>query len=137
LQPAFSHYYLNLGEISSNTYIKRYASVFCHTNPWIMAAEASLGHGDQAHDYYLRINPSARESIMRSTAANPMPCQTIAGKDAPTSVRPRTRGCVHGRLEFRRHHSVILVFVRRWMAANIAGIPTAWKGFEAQRKYRG
>jgi len=28
-----------------------------------MIAETILGHGDQAHDYYTRINPSAREAI--------------------------------------------------------------------------
>jgi len=40
--PAYSHYYLNLGEIS--TYPQGYkenGSVFCHTNPWIMVAETN------------------------------------------------------------------------------------------------
>ncbi len=63
-QPAYSQYYLHLGEISSYPPgYKENASVFCHTNPWIMIAEAKLGDGDAAHDYYLRINPSRREEI--------------------------------------------------------------------------
>ena len=63
-QPAYSQYYLHLGEISSYPPgYKENAGIFCHTNPWIMIAEAMLGHGDQAHDYYTRINPSAREAI--------------------------------------------------------------------------
>ncbi|TFG68323.1 MAG: glycosyl transferase, partial [Anaerolineales bacterium] len=58
-QPAFSKYYLPLGEIGSYPPgFKENASVFCHTNPWIMIAETLVGHGDQAMDYYLRINPS-------------------------------------------------------------------------------
>ena len=61
-QPAFSQYYLHLGEISSYPPgYKENAGIFCHTNPWIMIAEAIIGNGDMAHDYYLRINPSARE----------------------------------------------------------------------------
>ena len=64
LQPAFSKYYIQMGEIS--TYppgYKENAGIFCHTNPWIMIAEAKVGRGDKAYDYYLRINPSAREAI--------------------------------------------------------------------------
>ncbi|PIZ26105.1 MAG: glycosyl transferase, partial [Chloroflexi bacterium CG_4_10_14_0_8_um_filter_57_5] len=58
-QPAYSRYYLHLGEISSYPPgYKENAGVFCHTNPWIMIAEAKVGRGDRAHDYYLRINPS-------------------------------------------------------------------------------
>ena len=52
-QPAFSHYYLNLGEISSYPPgYKENAGIFCHTNPWIMIAEAMVGRSDRAHDYY-------------------------------------------------------------------------------------
>ena len=43
-QPAYTRYYLNLGEIS--TYppgYKENAGIFCHTNPWIMIAEAMAG----------------------------------------------------------------------------------------------
>src|ERR1035437_7159962 len=63
-QPAYSQYYLNLGEISSYPPgYKENAGIFCHNNPWVIIAETMLGHGDKAHDYYLRINPSAREVI--------------------------------------------------------------------------
>ncbi len=86
LQPAFTRYHLELGEIS--TYppgYKENASVFCHTNPWIMIAEAKVGRGSQALDYYLRINPSAREEISDLHRCEPyVYAQTIAGKDAPS-----------------------------------------------------
>jgi cellobiose phosphorylase len=85
-QPAFSHYYLHLGEIS--TYppgYKENAGIFCHNNPWIMIAEAMIGRGDIAHDYYLRINPSAREEIGDVHRCEPyVYAQMIAGRDAPT-----------------------------------------------------
>ena len=63
VQPAYTSYHLELGEISSYPPgYKENGSVFCHTNPWIMIAETRVGSGDRAFDYYLRINPSARES---------------------------------------------------------------------------
>ena len=49
-QPAYSRYYVHLGEISSYPPgYKENAGIFCHTNPWIMIGEAMVGHGDQAH----------------------------------------------------------------------------------------
>ena len=85
-QPAFSRYYLHLGEISSYPPgYKENAGIFCHTNPWIMIAEAIMGRGDRAHDYYTRINPSAREPISELHRCEPyVYAQMIAGRDAPT-----------------------------------------------------
>ena len=41
-QPAFSAYQLDLGEITSYPPgYKENAGIFCHTNPWMMIAEAS------------------------------------------------------------------------------------------------
>ncbi|UCD40916.1 MAG: glycosyl transferase, partial [Chloroflexota bacterium] len=86
LQPAFSRYYLHLGEISSYPPgYKENAGIFCHNNPWIMIAEAKIGRGDRALDYYLHINPSAREQISDVHRCEPFVyAQMIAGKDAPT-----------------------------------------------------
>ena len=50
-----------------------------------MIGETRLGHGDLAHDYYSRINPSAREEISDLHRCEPyVYAQMIAGKDAPT-----------------------------------------------------
>ncbi len=50
-----------------------------------MIAEAKIGHGDRAHDYYLRINPSARENLSDVHRCEPyVYAQMIAGKDALT-----------------------------------------------------
>jgi cellobiose phosphorylase len=63
-RPAFSRYHLELGEISSYPPgYKENAGIFCHTNPWVMIAEAMAGNVAGALDYFLRINPSAREEI--------------------------------------------------------------------------
>ncbi len=86
LQPAYSRYHLHLGEISSYPAgYKENASVFCHTNPWLMIAETMLGRGDAAADYYLRINPSAREDRSEIHRCEPYVYpQMIAGEDAAT-----------------------------------------------------
>jgi cellobiose phosphorylase len=86
LQPAYSRYYLHLGEISSYPPgYKENAGIFCHNNPWVIIAETIVGNGDRAHDYYLRINPSAREAISDLHRCEPyVYAQMIAGSDAPT-----------------------------------------------------
>ncbi len=94
-QPAYATYHLELGEISSYPPgYKENAGVFCHTNPWLMIAEAITGNGDGALDYYLRINPSAREAISDVHRCEPyVYAQMIAGRDAADArARRRTRG---------------------------------------------
>jgi cellobiose phosphorylase len=86
VQPPFSGYQLRLGEISSYPPgYKENAGIFCHTNPWAMIAEVRAGNPDGALDYYLRINPSAREAISDVHRCEPyVYAQMIAGRDAPT-----------------------------------------------------
>jgi cellobiose phosphorylase len=86
VQPAFTQYDPKYGEITSYPPgYKENASVFCHTNPWVMIAETRLGRGNLAMDYYKKINPSARENISDVHRCEPyVYAQTIAGKDAPT-----------------------------------------------------
>jgi cellobiose phosphorylase len=49
-----------------------------------MIAEAMLGNGSKAHDYYLRINPSKREEISDVHRCEPyVYAQMIAGREAP------------------------------------------------------
>jgi len=85
-QPPYSHYYLNLGEISSYPPgYKENAGIFCHNNPWISISETVLGNGNKAFDYYLRICPSTKEKVTETYRCEPY-CyaQMIAGRDAPT-----------------------------------------------------
>jgi cellobiose phosphorylase len=141
LQPAYSHYYLHLGEISSYPPgVKENAGIFCHTNPWIIIAETIVGHGDRAHDYYLRINPSAREEISEIHKCEPyVYAQMIAGPDAP----------IHGEAKnswLTGTAAWNLVAITQWILGirpTFEGlciapiIPTSWKGFDAVRSYRG
>ncbi len=53
--PPHADYHIELGEVSSYPPgYKENGGVFCHTNPWIMIAEAMMGDSDAAFDYYTR-----------------------------------------------------------------------------------
>ena len=140
-QPAFSKYYLHLGEISSYPPgYKENAGIFCHTNPWIMIAEAMAGRGDRAHDYYLRINPSAREGIGDLHRCEPyVYAQMIAGRDAATHGEAKN-SWLTGTAAWN------YVAITQWILGirptydglRIAPIiPSAWSGFVATRQFRG
>ncbi len=57
--PPYTKYHLELGEISSYPPgYKENGGIFCHNNPWIVLAEAVLGHGGRAFDIYRRTCPA-------------------------------------------------------------------------------
>jgi len=140
-QPAYSHYYLNLGEISSYPPgYKENAGIFCHVNPWVMIGETRLGHGDLAHDYYSRINPSAREEISELHRCEPyVYAQMIAGKDAP-SFGEAKNSWLTGTAAWNYYAIVQWILgVRTTLdGLEIAPvIPRNWPGFTATRTFRG
>jgi cellobiose phosphorylase len=140
-QPAYTYYHLELGEISSFPQgYKENAGVFCHTNPWVMIAEARAGNADAALDYYLRINPSVREAISEVHRCEPyVYAQMISGRDAPVEGEAKN-SWLTGAAAWN------LVAISQW----ILGIrpehdglridpvlPAAWDGFAARRRFRG
>jgi cellobiose phosphorylase len=140
-QPAFSKYYLHLGEISSYPPgYKENAGIFCHTNPWIMIAETMVGRGDKAYDYYQRINPSVREKISDVHKCEPyIYAQMIAGKDAPTHGEAKN-SWLTGTAAWN------YVAITQWILGirpTYEGlqitpvIPQKWTGFVVNRIYRG
>jgi cellobiose phosphorylase len=141
LQPAYSHYYLNLGEISSYPPgYKENAGVFCHANPWVMIAETMVGRGDKAYDYYLRINPSAREEISDVHKCEPyVYAQMIAGGDAPTHGEAKNSWLTGtAAWNYVAITQRILGIRPTFDGLEVAPvIPSAWDGFEAVRSYRG
>jgi cellobiose phosphorylase len=84
LNPAYTKYHLELGEVSSYPPgYKENAGVFCHNNPWIMIAETVLGRPDRAFEYYKKITPAYIEEISDLHRTEPyVYSQMIAGKDA-------------------------------------------------------
>ena len=83
-QPAYTKYYLNLGEISSYPPgYKENAGIFCHNNPWISIAETVIGRGNRAFEIYKKTCPSYIENISEIHRTEPyVYSQMIAGRDA-------------------------------------------------------
>jgi cellobiose phosphorylase len=139
-QPAFSKYYIHMGEISSYPPgYKENAGIFCHNNPWIIIAETMVGNGDRAFDYYTRINPSAREKIGDLHRCEPYVfAQMIAGKDAPKPGEAKN-SWLTGTAAWTYYT------VTQWILGiqtDYEGlrvdpcIPKNWDGFTVQRKFR-
>jgi cellobiose phosphorylase len=104
-----------------------------------MLAEARVGNGDGALDYYLRINPSARESISEIHRCEPyVYAQMIAGKDAPTHGEAKNSwltgtaawnfvAATEGILGIRAEHDGLRVD---------PALPSDWDGFTVSRRFR-
>jgi cellobiose phosphorylase len=82
--PAYTHYHVELGEISSYPPgYKENGGIFCHNNPWVMIAECVIGRGDRAFEYYKKIAPAYLEEISEIHRTEPyVYAQMIAGKEA-------------------------------------------------------
>lgn len=140
-QPAYSKYYLNLGEISSYPPgYKENAGIFCHNNPWVSIAETRIGRGSRAFEIYRRTCPAYIEDISEIHRTEPyVYSQMIAGKDAPK----------HGEAK-----NSWLTGTAAWTFVNVSQyilgirptfdgleidpcIPSEMDGFQAVRRYRG
>ena len=140
-QPAFSKYYIHMGEISSYPPgYKENAGIFCHNNPWIIIGETMVGNGNRAFDYYLRINPSARENIGELHRCEPYVfAQMIAGKDAPTHGEAKN-SWLTGTAAWTYFTATQWIFGIRVEYDGLRidpVIPSKWKGFTATRRFRG
>ncbi len=84
LQPAYTRYHLELGEISSYPPgYKENAGIFCHNNPWVSIAETVVGRGNRAFEIYKRTCPAYIEDISEIHRTEPyVYSQMIAGADA-------------------------------------------------------
>jgi len=139
--PAYTEYYLNLGEISSYPPgYKENAGIFCHNNPWIAIAETVIGRGDRAFEVYSKIAPAYIEDISDIHRTEPyVYSQMIAGRDA---------------VRFGEAKNSWLTGTAAWnyvaITQYILGIrpvydglmvdpciPASWDGFTVTREFRG
>ncbi len=141
LNPAYTRYYVNLGEISSYPPgFKENAGIFCHNNPWVMIAETVLGRGERAFEYYTKIAPAYLEDRGEIYKMEPYAyAQMIAGKDTPRHGQAKN-SWLTGTAAWN------FVAMTQWILGirpEFDGlvvdpcIPSGWDGFEVQRKYRG
>ena len=139
--PPFTKYYIEYGEIS--TYpggYKENAGIFCHNNAWIICAEAFVGRGDKAYEYYSKIAPAYLEDISDIHRTEPyVYAQMIAGKDAKRHGEAKNSWLTGtAAWNFVAVSQYILGIIPDYDGLKIdPSIPSGWDGFAAVRKFRG
>jgi len=141
LQPAYSQYYIHLGEISSYPPgYKENAGIFCHNNPWIIIAETIIGRGDRAFEYYKKITPSYLEEISDIHRTEPyVYSQMVAGKDAKRHGEAKNSWLTGTAAWSFVAISQWILGIRPTYEGLIIDpcIPTNWDGFYVERTFRG
>ena len=140
-QPAYTSYRPELGEITSYPPgYKENAGIFCHSNPWIACAEASLGHGDRAFLVYRRTCPAYLEDISDIHRTEPyVYSQMVAGRDAPGFGEAKNSWLTGtAAWSFVAISQAILGVRPELDGLRIDPcVPADWKGFTVTRRCRG
>lgn len=141
LQPAYTRYHLELGEISSYPPgYKENAGIFCHNNPWISCAECAAGRGGRAFEVYRRTCPAYLEEISEIHRTEPyVYSQMIAGRDAAAFGEAKNSWLTGtAAWTFVNISQYILGIQPTLDGLRIAPcIPAAMPGFTVTRTYRG
>lgn len=140
-QPAYSKYYLELGEISSYPPgYKENAGIFCHNNPWVGIGETVIGRGWRAFEVYRKITPAYFEDESEIHKMEPyVYCQMVAGKDAKRHGEGKNSWLTGtASWAFVLISQYILGVRPDYDGLRVDPcIPEDWKEFRVIRKYRG
>ncbi len=140
-QPAYSRYYIELGEISSYPPgYKENAGIFCHNNPWVAIAETVIGRGDRAFEIYRKITPAYLEEISEIHRTEPyVYAQMVAGKDAPRHGEAKNSWLTGtAAWSFVAITQYILGIRPNYDGLEVDPcIPKDWEGYRVVRKFRG
>lgn len=120
--------------------IKENASIFLMAEAWIIQAEAMMGHGNRAWDYYNSTNPAAQNDSADLRHTEPyVYSQFIDGLESPNHGRS------HGHWLTGSASSIMTAVVEEILGlkADYDGliidpcIPSEWKEFSMVRHFRG
>jgi cellobiose phosphorylase len=140
-QPAYTRYHLELGEIASYPPgYKENAGIFCHNNPWIVCAEAVLGHGERAFEVWRRTAPSYLEDISEIHRTEPyVYSQMIAGRDAVNHGEAKNSWLTGtAAWTFLSISQAILGVIPTLDGLSVDPcVPKSLEGFAVSRRYRG
>ncbi len=141
LQPAYTRYHVELGEISSYPPgYKENAGIFCHNNPWISIAETVVGRGNRAWEVYTRTCPAYLEEISEIHRTEPyVYSQMIAGKDAPNFGEAKNSWLTGTAAWTFLDVSQYILGIRPDYNGLVVDpcIPAKLDGFKAKRSFRG
>jgi cellobiose phosphorylase len=139
--PGFDGYDPNKGGVT--TYppgAKENGGIFLHSNPWVMIAETLVGNGDRAFQYYMQINPAAKNDVMDEYELEPyVYAQNILGDEHPQFGLGRNSwlsGTASWCYQAATKHILGVRPGYRGLELDPC-IPKAWDGFEVTRVFRG
>jgi cellobiose phosphorylase len=119
---------------------KENGGIFVHPNPWAMIAEAILGNGDRAYQYYTQINPAARNDMIEIYESEPyVYAQNILGDEHPQFGLARNSWLTGAASWCYQAATQWILGIRPEYDGLCIDpcIPRDWPGFSAQRKFRG
>ena len=141
LAPCYTEYHKELGEITSYPPgFKENGSIFCHNNPWIVCAEATLGRGNEAFDIYRRICPAYLEDKSEIHETEPyVYAQTVTGRASGNPGHAKNSWLTGtASWTFLSISQYILGIQPDYDGLVVAPcIPDDWKEFTVTRKFRG
>ena len=119
---------------------KENGGIFLHSNPWVMIAETLVGNGDRAFQYYMQINPAAKNEVMDEYELEPyVYAQNILG-DEHAQFGLGRNSWLSGTASwcYQAATKYILGLRPSYRGLEVDPcIPKAWDGFEVTRVLRG
>ncbi len=119
---------------------KENGGIFLHSNPWVMIAETLVGNGDRAFQYYMQINPAAKNDVMDEYELEPyVYAQNILG-DEHAQFGLGRNSWLSGTASwtYQAATKYILGVRPTYKGLEIDPcIPKSWDGFEVTRVLRG
>jgi cellobiose phosphorylase len=119
---------------------KENGGIFLHSNPWVMIAETLVGNGDRAFQYYMQINPAAKNELMEEYELEPyVYAQNILGDEHPQFGLGRNSwlsGTASWCYQAATRHILGIRPTYKGLEIDPC-IPKAWDGFEVTRVLRG
>lgn len=139
--PGYDGFDPNLGGVS--TYppgAKENGGIFLHANPWVMIAEAKMGNGDRAFQYYSQINPACKNESIDEFESEPY-CypQNILGDEHPQFGLGRNAWLSGTSSWTYIAGTQWILGVRPEFDGLVIDpcIPSSWPEFKMSRKFRG
>jgi cellobiose phosphorylase len=139
--PGFNGYDPKYGGVT--TYppgAKENGGIFLHPNPWAMIAEAMLGNGERAYEYYAQINPAAKNDGIEVYECEPyVYAQNILGDEHPQFGLGRN-SWLSGTAAWCYQAATQWILGIRPEYAGLRidpCIPPSWSRFSVRRRFRG
>ena len=118
---------------------KENGAIFCHAASWAVVAEALLGRGRQAYDYYMRMAPTTKNRIAELHEAEPyVYSQHIAQSPYHRPGRARNSWLTGSAGWFMRTSSQYILGLRPELRGlRVDPAVPGWREFSAVRTFRG